>query len=176
METITQSDDLYLRYYANGDEEPLYKYTSDLELSKYLARKPHESESQTKEMLQSLSVATSLDKLGKCIWVIESVSSKGAIGYLTLIEKGDTIELHIGIIGKHLGRANASNAIKLACKYLLEELKYDEIVSFTDVENLAAQKAFQKAGFSIIKEIKNYYIAPQQSISNRDVYWLLYGA
>lgn len=172
MKMITTLDSLCLRYYKQGDEEELFQYTSDIESSKFLARKPHDCMLQTKEMLQKLSVPTGLDKLGKCIWVVASVSDQEPLGYLTLIEKGFSVELHVSIIRKHSGKGNATAAIRLASEYLLEDLKYEEVVSFTDVEHLAAQAAFQKAGFSVIREIKEYYVAPQQSGSKRDVFWL----
>jgi len=172
---ITKSDNLCLRYYRVGDEEALFEYTSDVEASMYLARKPHEIECQTTEMLRQLSVPTGFSEFGKCIWVIASVSNQQALGYLTLIEKEDAVELHVGIVKKYSGKGNATNAIKLACEYLLEMFKYKEIVSFTDVEHLAAQAVFQKAGFRVIKRIQKYYIAPSLD-GKRDVYWLRYSA
>jgi ribosomal-protein-alanine N-acetyltransferase len=173
---ITKSDDLCLRYYRLGDEGEIYQYTSDIESSKFLARKPHESALQTKDMLLNLSAPSSFGQLGKCIWLITSVTNQQAMGYLTSIKKDDSVELHIGVLKTHSGKGVATSAINLASKYLFEKLRFREIVSFTDVEHLAAQAAFKKSGFSVVKEIKEFYMAPQQPGKKRDVLWLRFHA
>ena len=173
---ITKSDRLCLRYYIQGDEEDIFKYTSDIESSKYLARKRHDSKAQTKEMLLRLSAPPSLAELGKCIWIIANVSSQQAMGFITLVKSGESVELHIGLIRMHAGKGNASNAIKLASLHLIQSWKFQEVVSFTDVENIAAKAAFEKSGFSVVGEKKEFYVAPQLFDSKRDVFCLRYGA
>ncbi len=173
---ITASGKIYLRYFCTGDEEPIFQYTGDLESCKYLARKPHKSQMQTKNMLCGYSTSTSLEKLGKCIWIIADASNRKALGYLTLVESGEALELHIGIINKFRGKGIASSALNLASCYLANEFGYKQIISFTDKEHSEGKAAFKKAGFRVIDERKQYYIAPQLSASKRDVYLLRWDA
>jgi len=63
-------------------------------------------------MLLTLSVPASFAEFGECIWIIANVSNKEVLGYLTLIKNGDAVELHSGVIKRHAGKGNATNAIK----------------------------------------------------------------
>ena len=95
-------------------------------------------------MSLALSVPARFAEFGTCIWIIANVSNKEVLGHLTLIKNGAAVELHIGVIKRHAGKGNATNAIRLACKSLRDELKFKEVVSYINVEHLAAQAAFQK--------------------------------
>lgn len=169
---ITKLDSLCLRYYIEGDEDEIFEYTNDIQSSKYLARLRHESKSQTKDMLQRLAVSNSLTEIGKCIWLIADAFSQKAIGYLTLVKDGSSVELHIGLVKKYTGKGNGKKAIMLATQHLLQDMKFTEVVSFTDVTHIAAKSAFEKSGFSVVSVKKEFYVAPQLSGLKRDVFWL----
>lgn len=174
---ITSTDTISLRYYLSTDIEPLFEdYTSDIDSSKYLARKPHSALAQTESMLQKLSSQSSLVSLGKCVWVISQKETEVPVGLLTLLQQAGSIELHLGIRKSFTRQGYATKALSLAAQYLLVSATANEIVSFTDIEHFAAQSAFEKAGFSCISRQNKFYIAPQLAGCQRDVYRYKYNA
>ncbi len=172
---ITQSKNLNLRYALESDAGPLFKYTGDLESSKYLARKPHADKEQTSNMLQRLSSPQSLDLHGLCVWVICLNEQTSPVGILTLIKVGSDMEIHFGLREDFRGQGIASEAISIASIYCRERELAACITSFTDKENVTAQSALVKAGFECTGSLSAFYTAPQLGDEKRDVFSYTYG-
>ena len=168
---ITSTKIVFLRYHLSTDVRPLFDdYTSDIASTKYLARKPHNDIDQTNHMLQKLSSQSSLASFGKCIWVICDKNTEAPVGYLTLVKQANMIELHVGIRKSCKRLGYGTKALSIAAKHLVSNHITNKVTSFTDIEHIAAQSAFEKAGFSRTLRQNEFYIAPQLGSCRRDVY------
>lgn len=168
---ILASKRLELRYYRPEDIAPIFEnYTGDLGSAKYLARHPHTEIEQTEKMLQNLSVPESMALTGKCIWVIDAIREGGAIGLVTVVKSNDSLVVHFGIGRPHRGRGYAAEVLVLAAQHLLAAGHASSVNTFTDVDNVAAQKALAKAGFIFTTRVEKFYQAPQLNGEYRDVF------
>jgi len=171
---IINDQKIALRYFKKGDESPLHEYTSDIDSSLYLSRRPYQTQAKTLAVISKYSQLDALAEYGKCIWIISDIDENEAVGYLTCEKIENYLVLHIGIRKKCESRGIASQALKIAAEYWLTVGGIDKVVSYTDVEHYSAKSAFLKAGFSIVDTKESYYIAPLLSPSERTVYWLEY--
>lgn len=168
---IAASERLVLRYYRPEDIETIFEgYTSDLGSTKYLARHPHTEIEQTEKMLQNLSVPESMALTGKCIWVVDAIREGVAIGLVTVVKSEDSMVVHFGIGISYRGRGYAAEALLLTAQHLLAAGHAISVNTFTDVENVPAQKALAKAGFKFITRTAKFYQAPQLNGEFRDVF------
>ena len=168
---ITASKRLVLRYYWPEDIAPIFKsYTGDLGSTKYLARHPHTEIEQTEKMFQNLSVPESMALTGKCIWVVDAIRKGGAIGLITVVKSKGSMVVHFGIGKPYRGCGYAAEALVLTAQHLLAEDHAIRVNTCTDLENVAAQKALEKAGFIFTKRAEKFYQAPQLNGEYRDVF------
>lgn len=168
---ITGSERLILRHHRSEDTSSIFEnYTRDRGSARYLARLPHSSIEQTERMLQTLSSPQSLALVGKCIWLIEAVKDGSAVGLVTIIKSDEAMEIHFGIGVPFRGHGYGAEALALAAQYLLATGQAENISSYTDVDNVAAQRALANAGFVFIERVDNVYQAPQLDGEPRDVY------
>ncbi|MBT2773717.1 GNAT family N-acetyltransferase [Halomonas sp. ISL-60] len=169
---IAVSKRLELRYYRSEDIARIFEsYTGDLSSAKYLARRPHTEVEQTETMLLHFSVPESMALTGKCIWVVDAISEgEGAIGLVTIVNDNDSMAVHFGIGRPYRGRGYAAEALLLTAQYLLATGQATSVNSFTDVENVVAQMALEKAGFIYTTRTDKFYQAPQMNGEYRDVF------
>ena len=170
IEMIVVSEKLSLGYAAPCAAELLFHYRGNPKSSKYNASRMHTSIEQTLKMLTKLSTSESFELQGKCVWIIYLNEIKSPIGMLTLIKKGPVIEIHFGLMQKFTGKGFASEAVSLAACYCCSSNIANEVVSFTDKENIAAQAVLVKSGFKCTGSSENYYVAPLISAEKRDVF------
>ena len=174
---ICSNHKLSLRYIKKEDLLSLHNdYYGDVESSKYLARKNHVSIDQTKDLLAKYSNQKSLSENGIVIWVIEAIENSDPVGVITLIRKTEEIEIHVGVVSSHTQKGYASVALKLSSEFCISSKLAKAVISYTDITHVAAQKTFLKAGFTLGKLYRKYYVAPQLSSSERDVYLFKYPA
>ncbi len=174
---IAASKRLQLRYYRPKDSSPIFEnYTGDLDSAKCLARRVHTEIEQTERMLQSLSVPGSLSLTGKCVWVVDAIREGGPIGLVTVVKRDESMLVHFGIGRPHRGCGYAAEALVLTARHLLTAEYTTSVNSFTDVENVAAQKALAKAGFIFTTRVEQFYKAPQLNGEYRDVFHYEYKA
>jgi RimJ/RimL family protein N-acetyltransferase len=97
----------------------------------------------------------------------------GLIGLLSIDEKNRKAEYYI-IIGSHeyKGKGIATAASKLILKYGFDQLGLNKIYLFTEIENITAQKLFEKIGFKKEGLLKKDLIHNGRKI-DRYVYGLL---
>ena len=168
---VAASKRLALRYFRPEDIAPLFEsYTGDLGSAQYLARHPHAEIEQTEKMLQNLSVPESMELTDKCIWVVEAISEGAAVGLVTVIKSDQSMVVHFGIGRPYRGRGYAAEALMLTAQYLLAAGYVTSVNTFTDVENVAAQKVLEKAGFRFTTSVEKFYQAPQLNGEYRDVF------
>jgi RimJ/RimL family protein N-acetyltransferase len=171
---ILSNQKIALRYFEKSDQSSMHEYFSDTDSSLYLARRAYQTLEKTLAVMVKYSQRDALRQHGKCIWVIFDNDRNEVAGCITSEQIGGVIILHIGIRKKCEGKGIASQVLKVAADYWLAVEGINKVVSYIDVEHLAAKSAFLKAGFSIVGTKESYYIAPQLSPQERTVYWLGY--
>ncbi|MGR4068661.1 GNAT family N-acetyltransferase [Billgrantia sp. C5P2] len=170
-DTLMRSARLELRYFSREDIPSIFNnYTGDLESSRYLAREPHSDIAQTERMLDRLSRQESLACFGICTWVVYSHDHEEAVGLVTAVRHGETTVLHFGIGTSYRGRGYAAEALSLAARNMLAGQQRGNVVSYVDVENIAAQKTLERAGFALKGRSEKYYKAPQLNGEHRNVF------
>lgn len=70
------------------------------------------------------------------------------------------MEIHFGIGVPFRGHGYGVEALAPAAQHLLATGQAESIGSFTDVDNVAAQRALANAGFVFIERADNVYQAP----------------
>jgi len=171
---ITVTQNIALRYFRKGDNVLVHEYYSDRDCALYLARKPYKTIAKTMEVLSKYSHPNSLSQHAMSIWLISQRQSEQVIGCITCEQTNSEVVLHIGIRKNFQGRGIASQALKVAAAYWLTLRGIDKVVSYTDIEHLAALRAYIKAGFVVVGTKESYYIAPQLTPNRRTVNWLEY--
>ncbi|MGI9278039.1 MAG: GNAT family N-acetyltransferase [Endozoicomonas sp.] len=157
---------LSARLARNNDSQSLFeRYTGRLKESRFLARLPHESATNTTEKLETWSTQDAWTKDNRLILVIEERKSQSAIGQLTLIRRRQSLEFHFGISHDFSGKGLVPE--------LLEGLVRSDLASgcslntYCDCKHLDAQKVLEKAGFS-----KTGFEARKYQNPNKDNQWV----
>lgn len=100
----------------------------------------------------------------------------GPIGLVTVVKRDESMVVHFGIGRPYRGCGYAAEALVLTAQHLLAEDHAIRVNTFTDVENVAAQKVLAKAGFIFTTRIEKFYQAPQLNGEYRDVFHYEYRA
>lgn len=61
---------------------------------------------------------------------------------------GRALNIGIGLLAEHRGRGYGTQAQRLLAEYLFSATRVERLEASTDVENLAEQRALEKAGFT----------------------------
>jgi len=173
---IAKSERISLRYARPEDAKILFAYTGDIDSSRYLARKPHSNPDQTLKMLTKFSNSESFELLWKCVWVIYLDEINSPIGIITLIKDDSRLEFHFGLLPEYTGKGLASESMSAATRHCCSSKNSNDIVSFTDEQNLAAQAVLINSGFKCVGRKDAFYVAPQISNDRRSVFNYVYCA
>ena len=97
----------------------------------------------------------------------------GTIGLLSIDKKNNKAEFYIAM-GEtdHKGKGVAKRASLLVLKYGFEKLGLNKIYLFTEVENIAAQKLFERIGFINEGHIREDVVSGRKYV-DRYIYGLL---
>lgn len=91
-------------------------------------------------------------ELGRCFVILLKDKPIGQINYNSIDLKKKSVEIDVLIAdAKNQGKGYGPDAIKTLVKYLIKELKVKEVWVAAIKKNPRAIKAYQKAGFKIIK-------------------------
>lgn len=115
---------------------------------KYLGTgKPYENTEQATEFL--IWAENYQQENGFCRWAVLSKENQEIIGSCGFARPHGTKEIELGYLfaRKFWGRGFATEAAKACLRYGFEQLKFDEIIALTDLENAASQKVLEKIGF-----------------------------
>lgn len=157
-----ETDRITLRFARSGDATWLHEhYLGDYESARFLARRPHQTEAQTRTLLNRLSTPESLETEGKVVWVIHEKVSSSAIGLVTVVRVSSGIELHFGIGYPFRGLGYGAEALALAARHLTSSGQADSVTVYTDIDHKAAQAAIENAGFYRLGILEQAYSAPQ---------------
>lgn len=96
------------------------------------------------------------------------------MGGLTSIDSAvKKAELYIFVNPELIGKGIGTKATKQLCQYGFTELGLEKIYLFTDRDNVAAQKVYEKIGFRLEGTLRNEILTRTGQISDRLYYGLL---
>ncbi len=161
---------LNLRRAHNGDADHLFRYTSDLECSKFLTRAPHVCIDQTKKFLDKWCDLPWDEESNNFSWVVSLASNDEAIGiFLSKIEDHQA-EVHFGIRREYWHQGYATEVLKIGTDWLLSNESIQRIWTVCDLENTGSFKALEKSGFMREGVLKNRLVIPAFGAQARDCY------
>ncbi|PKQ62589.1 GNAT family N-acetyltransferase [Labilibaculum filiforme] len=157
---LFETERLYLREILPTDAESMFEMDSDVEVYKFLGRRPIRDIGQSKKMIESIREQYTKNGIGR--WAIVEKESGNFIGWTGFkLEKenyngrSDFYNLKFRLLRKYWGKGYVTEATKAAIQYAFEELKLTEIFSMTLVSNLKSQRVLEKLGFKL-KDKFNY--------------------
>jgi ribosomal-protein-alanine N-acetyltransferase len=148
MTKILETERLILRNWVLADAQKLFEICADADVMKYLgAGKPYETIEQANDFL---CWAESYQKEnGFCRWAVLLKENREIIGSCGFARPHGTEEIELGYLldKKFWGRGFATEATRACLQYGFEQLKFNETIATTDLENVASQKVLEKIGF-----------------------------
>jgi len=145
---IIETERLILRTWLDCDLEPMSKINQDPRVMEYF---PGLYDFQhTKKFIEREKEAFA--KLGYTLYAVELKESGEFIGFVGLslaeFDAHFTPATEIGwrLASAHWGKGYATEAAKAVLHYAFTELKLDEVVSFTTVNNTKSRRVMEKIG------------------------------
>lgn len=149
MIKILETERLILRTWTLDDAPKLFEICSNAEVMKYLGTgKPYETIEQAKDFLRWAEDYQKEN--GFCRWAVLLKENQEIIGSCGFARPHGTEEIELGyLLGKKFwGRGLATEATRACLQYGFEQLKFNETIAITDLENVASQKVLEKIGFT----------------------------
>jgi RimJ/RimL family protein N-acetyltransferase len=149
MTKILETKRLILRNWTLEDAPKLFEICADAEVMKYLGMgKPYETIEQANDFLRW---AENYQKEnGFCRWAVLLKKDEEIIGSCGFASPHGTEEIELGYLlaKKFWGKGFATEATRACLQYGFEQLKFNETIAITDLENAASQKVLEKIGFT----------------------------
>lgn len=159
MKILFETERLYLREIQPGDAEGMFEMDSDVEVYKFLGRKPIRNINESKKMIES--IRDQYKRIGIGRWAIVEKESDRFIGWTGFkFEKenqngqSNFYNLKFRLLRKYWGKGYITEATKAAIHYAFTELKIPEIYSMTLVSNVKSQRVLDKLGLQLVGEFK----------------------
>jgi RimJ/RimL family protein N-acetyltransferase len=147
--TLT-TDRLLLRPWRDADRAPFAALNADTEVMRYFPLPLTREESDT----FADSIEASLEARGWGLWAVEVVDVAPFIGFVGLNVPGfdavftPCVEVGWRLAKEHWGKGYASEAARAALAFGFDRAGFDEIVSFTSVENRPSQAVMVRIGMT----------------------------
>lgn len=149
MTKILETKRLILRTWTLADAPKLFEICGDADVMKHLGTgKPYETIEQAREFLRW---AVDYQKEnGFCRWAIVLKENQEIIGSCGFARLHGTEEIELGYLlaRKFWGKGFATEATEACLRYGFEQLKFNEVIAITDLENVTSQKVLEKIGFT----------------------------
>ena len=140
---------LILRQWKESDHEPYTEMNADKDVMEFFPSVMLPDDSRR----QAQRIAEAIDKKGYGFFAVERKDNHQFIGFTGLSNPGfEVAEFTPGVeIGWRLSKANwamgfATEAAKACLTFAFDQLKLDEIFSFTSVHNQRSEHVMQKIG------------------------------
>ncbi|WP_288130046.1 GNAT family N-acetyltransferase [Microbulbifer sp.] len=143
-----QTERLQLRQWRNEDREPFAAMNADPRVMEFFPALLSREESDAAIDRQ----ITHIEKYGWGFWAVERLEDHQFIGFVGIKNVGDELpfapaveigwRLAVDVWGKGYATEGASAALRVA----FEDLRLQEIVSFTPLPNIRSQKVMQRLG------------------------------
>ena len=161
---------LVLRRTREGDADFLFRYTSDIECSKFLTRSPHTHIDQTKHFLDKWCDRPWEEGGDNFSWVVSLPSNDEPIGILIANIEGNEAQVHFGLRKEYWHKGYCSEFLKIGTDWLLSQETLQRIWTVCDLENIGSLKVLEKSGFMKEGILKEWLVLPAFGTSPRDCY------
>lgn len=148
---------LRLRGWRELDSEPFFKMNSSPEVMRYLPAMLDKAQS---DQLMAAIMARFDSQGGWGIWAVELKSQNIFIGFTGLniptyvLPCSPCTEIAWRLLPEYWRQGYTSEAAQAIIQFAFQQLKLDEIVSFTAVENIPSEAVMKKLG--MIKDPENF--------------------
>ncbi len=149
MNVILETSRLILRTWTLADAAKLFEICSDAEVMKYLGTgNPYETVEQADDFLH-WAVKYQKEN-GFCRWAVLKKETEEIVGSCGFARPHGTEEIELGYLlaKRYWGKGFATEATEACLRYGFEQLKFNEAIAITDLENVASQKVLEKIGFA----------------------------
>ncbi|RKP48132.1 GNAT family N-acetyltransferase [Trinickia fusca] len=167
--TALITERLHLRRAQRGDAKTLFSnYTSDVDCSHFLQRKPHSTVSQTDSMLQKFCDEAWNVSGTPFSWVIAKRETDEPIGLFLAFPDGHKTDFHYGIGKRFWGQGLASEAGKATLEALWKSPNTQRIWTFCDPENIGSKRVLEKLGLTHEGILRKWAVLPAFGPEARD--------
>lgn len=142
-----RTERLLLRQWRESDREPYAELNADPETMRYFVSPMTREESDA-----ALDWARALiEERGWGLWAVEVVGGAPFVGFVGLNVprfRPDWVEVGWRLRREHWGNGYATEAAREALRFGFEELRLEEIVSFTSVQNTPSRRVMERIGMT----------------------------
>lgn len=152
MESILETERLYLREFTIADTQNLIDLNSDPEVTRYTGDGPVKDLDEAKTLLTDIILPQYKNKIGR--WAVHLKSTDEFIGWcgIKYLEELKEFDLGYRFFKKHWGKGYATEAAKAVMSYGINVLKLNEIVARASVDNHNSIKVLEKVGLKFREE------------------------
>lgn len=169
-----ETERLYLRRWKEADLEPFVRMNQDQGVMKYF---PSTLSAEKTQWLFDL-IQKEFSECGFSLYAVEEKSSESFIGFTgfhraTLdVEFCPCIEIGWRLDKPFWNKGYASEAAAACLKHGFNVLGFDEIYSYTAIENKASQRVMQKIGLSTERYFDHPEITEDNVLRPHVCYWM----
>lgn len=143
-----KTERLILRPWRKSDLEPFAKLNADTEVMEYFPSILSRKESDD----LANRISSKLEEQGWGLWAVSIPDVADFIGFIGLSEPSfqadftPAVEIGWRLAFDHWGKGYATEGAKAALEYGFKTLNFNEIVSFTAVQNMRSRRIMEKIG------------------------------
>jgi ribosomal-protein-alanine N-acetyltransferase len=157
MQIFAQTPRLILREMLPTDAPGMFELDSDPDVHRYLGNNPIKTIKEAQQVIAFIRQQYASYGIGR--WaVIEKATGDftgwAGLKFTTEERNGHNNYYDVGyrFIKRYWGRGYATEAAIASVNYGFDVLKLDELFGMADVENIASNKALQKAGLKYVED------------------------
>lgn len=144
-----ETERLILRKINPQDEEDIFEYASDDEISKFVTWDTHKSVDDTRKFIKFTLERYERDEAGEWGIVLkENQKLVGAVGFTGYSVKNRHAEIGYVLSRKYWGQGIMPEAVNRILKFAFEEMGLNRIECFHVLENEKSGRVMQKVGMS----------------------------
>lgn len=153
---------LRLRRPELADASDIFRaYAQDEQVCLFMIWPPHELESVTHAFIESC--VNAWEQGDRLAYVITERPANLAIGMLEARLQGSTVDIGYVLARSHWGKGLMPEAIQALAADALEHASVFRVQAICDIENVASQRALEKAGFNREGRLERLTVHPNIS-------------
>ncbi|OYU96209.1 MAG: GNAT family N-acetyltransferase [Bacteroidetes bacterium B1(2017)] len=156
MKPIIETERLLLRELVSTDVQAFYELDSNPEVHKYLGSNAATSMEECSAMIEFIQKQYQENGIGR--WAMIEKESGHFIGWTglklmktTVNNRTDFLDVGYRLIQNYWGKGYATESTVASLKYAFENLKAQEVIGITHIDNLASRRVLEKCGLKFIE-------------------------
>jgi ribosomal-protein-alanine N-acetyltransferase len=153
---ILITERLTLRQLSIDDQQDIFSLRSDMEINKYLDRKPSKTIEDAINFISNVN--DNVQKNNSIYWVITLTKTKAFVGTICLFNfsnKKNSCEIGYELMTKFQGQGIMKEASQVVIDFVFQTLKFNKILAFTHNENINSTNLLLKFNFVKSLQIDN---------------------